>query len=441
MTSIFDYVLFHFQRLYHLPSPLELGYGPDSPGRVQIRATTSTFFERQQPKPVQTVWKDWQGAQIPLFFDEATDAPWFTQNGQGQVEVQYDLIASAFYLLSGWQEFYGQERDQFGRFPYRASQQARHRFITKPLVNYYLQILREAVELAYGQEVQPRLWQGKPFATCLTHDVDYCQSAWKVAGIPALKKGNLSLFLQLALQKAKGKDAWFNLPQVAQELQRLPAEATFFFLPESAPFEGHPNADYEVTSPPLQQQIKELTAAGHEIGLHGSHGTGSNRRQLQTELGKLPTPVKGNRFHYLRFDPQKSPALLEELGLAYDSSLGFPEHFGFRNSYCHPFRLFHFKERRMTSVWELPLNLMDITLHHPNYLQLTPAEVMPVLTPMLEEIMRFHGVFTLLWHNENFSPYGLEGGLQMFRDITAFVQSKGTAFLSMHAAVAGTEKN
>ncbi|KAA3438578.1 polysaccharide deacetylase family protein [Rufibacter hautae] len=430
MNSIFDYVFFHFQRLYHLPSPLEVSYGLDGRSRVQITPTSSAFLEGQQPHPGALVWKDWRGTTIPLFFDENIDRPWFTQDNQGQVIVHFDVVASAFYLLSGWQEFYSTERDEFNRFPYRASVQNLHGFITKPIVNYYLEILREAVSLAYGQEIKPRLWSGRPFATCLTHDIDYCQSAWKVAGKPALQQGNLQLFFRLAQQKLTGQDAWFNFSQVAQELQHLNAKGTFFFLPETDTYEGHPNADYDVSDPRIQKEVKRLAAAGHEIGVHGSHGTGSNPRQLQTEREKLPLPVSGNRFHYLRFDPVKTPAVLEELGFAYDSTLGFPEHYGFRNSYCHPFRLFNFKDRRMSPVWELPLNLMDVTLNHPKYLQLPPQEVLPAITPMLEEIIKFHGTFTLLWHNENFSPYGLKGGLQMFREITGFLQERQTGFFT-----------
>ncbi|WP_205503274.1 polysaccharide deacetylase family protein [Rufibacter psychrotolerans] len=435
MSSLADYVLFHFRRLYHLPSPLEVSYGVDHQSRIQITSTASTFFERQQPKPVQVVWKEWQGHPLPLFFDENTDQPWFSQNAQGHVVVHYDLVASAFYLLSSWQEFYGPERDPFGRYPYKASQQARHRFITKPLVNYYLEILKEAVERAYGQEILPRLWNGKPFAACLTHDIDYCQSAWKVAGKPALQKGNLGLFFRLAQQKFTGEDAWFNLPQVEAELAKLSAKGTFFFLPEAAPYEGHPNADYEVTSPKIRQELLRLSAAGHEIALHGSHGTGTQARRLQAEREKLPPPIQGNRFHYLRFDPVKTPHLLQELGFTYDSTLGFSEHYGFRNSFCHPFRLFDFKSRQMSTVWEMPLNLMDVTLNHPRYLQLTPSEVMPAITPMLEEIIRFHGVFTLLWHNENFTPYGMAGGLQLFQDITQFLKNRQANFFTISEAL------
>ena len=436
MQRLLDYVLFHFKRVYHLPEPLEISYGLDGRSRVQVLPAEGSFFESELPRPDQVGKKDWKGTSLPLFFQSTTTQEWFTPQTDGQVQVHYDLVASAFFLLSGWQEYYSPERDQFGRFPYRASVQAEEGFVTIPVVNYYFEILKEAVEIAYGQKIQPRLWQGKPFATCLTHDVDYLQSAWKVAGISALRKGNILRLVRLAYQKLAQNDAWFNLLQVEQELEKLQARATFFFLPKSAKSEGHPNADYDIASAAVQAEISRLVSAGHEIALHGSHGTGTSAAQLLGEREKIPAPVQGNRFHYLRFDPGASPAVLLSSGITYDSSLGFPEHYGFRHSYCHPFRLFSFKERAMQETWELPLNLMDITLHHPRYLQLAPRHVMPAVTPLLNEIIRFHGVFTLLWHNENFTPYALPQGVQIFRDLTRYCSRAGTAFLTASEAVA-----
>ncbi len=418
-----------------MPEPLEFSYGFDGFSRIQIKKTNSNFFEKTEPQPKHILWKDWQDKPLPLFFDDKTTQEWLTQDEQGNTIISYDLIASSFYLLSGWQEYYGKERDQFDRFPYQASVQSIYSFVTTPVVNYYFDILREAVQAAYGQEVKIKNWNGKPFATCLTHDIDYIQSAWKVAGKPALLKGSLPIFLKLLWKKLRGKEAWFNISEVAKELEKLNAKGTFYFLPEHASHHGHPNSDYKIEDAYIQQEIEKLAAAGHEIAVHGSHGTGANKEKLKAEIQKLELPISGNRFHYLRFDPAHSTAILEELNLHYDSSLGFSEHFGFRNSYCQPFKLFHFQDRRMSSVWQLPLNLMDITLHHPRYLQLKPSEVMPAITPMLEEIIRFSGVFTLLWHNENFSTYGLPNGLTLFQEITAFLQKQQTAFLTASEAL------
>ena len=90
----------------------------------------------------------------------------------------------------------------------------------------------------------------------------------------------------------------------------------------------------------------------------------------------------------------------------------------------------------MSSVWELPLNLMDVTLNHPHYLQLSPAEVLPAIMPMVAEIIKFNGVFTMLWHNENFTAYGMKGGLEIFQQVASYLQMQDTCFLSGSDALA-----
>ena len=114
------------------------------------------------------------------------------------------------------------------------------------------------------------------------------------------------------------------------------------------------------------------------------------------EKQKIKAPVRGNRFHYLRFEPQQTPDLLDQAQIAYDSTLGFSEHFGFRHGTCFPFYLFNFKTNKAYPFLEIPLQVMDATLHHPNYLQLTAGEILPAIAPMLAEIKKFGGCFTWL---------------------------------------------
>jgi peptidoglycan/xylan/chitin deacetylase (PgdA/CDA1 family) len=115
-------------------------------------------------------------------------------------------------------------------------------------------------------------------------------------------------------------------------------------------------------------------------------------------------------------------------GFAYDSTLGFAEHYGFRHSYCLPFFPFDFTRGEAHSFLEIPLNVMDVTLHHPNYLQLRPEEMRAALDPMLAEIERFGGVATVLWHNENFDPANQTNGPRQFAELLNYLQQQGATF-------------
>ncbi|MCJ8166367.1 hypothetical protein MKJ04_16090 [Pontibacter sp. E15-1] len=446
--DILPYILRHLYLLYPKARTLPLAYGPAHGASVSVRQYEGQFFEGKRARPESLVWKVYHGVRLPFFFEENEQEELVTYFPDGSAKINYDILASAFYLLSGWQEHHSKARDKFGRYPYPASVQAAHGFITVPVVNYYFEILRETLERVYHVGLQADPWDNNSFATCLTCDVDRLQSAWKVAGLQRLKQGALSDFSSLLLQKIRGRDAWQNLREVTATADRFKARITFFFLTSLQRYQGHPNADYDVTRRACQDSILGLMASGHEVGIHGSFGTAVHGPQLRAEMAQLPTKVSGNRFHYLCHDPQHTPQVLQQSGLRYDTTLGFAEHFGFRNSFCHPFFPFNFETGEAFGYLELPLLLMDTSLYHPGYLNVKPSEALRLLQTMLEEVIKFRGLFTLLWHNENFSSYseyptpaGEPNWSEVLHHLLRQLQQANTAFLTCAEATARiTEK-
>jgi hypothetical protein len=434
------YVLQHFWQAFPTAQMVAIGYEP-TPAGVTVLAGAGSFFSDTAPYPPAPNWRDWAGRPIPFFFDAAPGAPLLTLL-PGAATVNADVIAAAFYLLSGWQEYFSPERDRHGRFPYTASVQKQYDFVAVPVVNYYFDVLKTAVEHVSGQKLMPRRWAGAaPFAAFITHDIDNLRSAWKAPAKAALKEGNLLGFARKIWHHFTQPDAWDNLEAVAATVASSGAKSTFFVLPASQPgADGTPNADYRLDDA-LWNRLQQLTTAGrHEIALHGSIGTAVSVVQFGCEaqeflLARSLHPF-GNRFHYLRWEPRLTPQLLEagvdvpETGPKYDSTLGFAEHFGFRHSYCHPFFPFNFTAAGAHRFLEIPLNVMDATLHHPNYLQLRAADILPALRPMLQEIERFGGVATVLWHNDHFDPANETTGPQQFAEIMAYLQQRGVAFLT-----------
>ncbi len=436
------YILSHFYRLFPKAKGTPVVYGEKLyGGGISISKYTGSFFEQQVAAPPHLTWKDWKGVKIPFFFEEDNAQEIVTYAADGSACVNYDLIASAFYLLSGWQEYHSPKRDRFGRYSYQESVQAKHGFVTLPIVNYYFDILKEAAEQVQGRSLSHNLWGANSFATCLTHDIDRLHSAWKVAGQPLLRAKRLEVFLRLQAAKLLRHDVWFNIREVMALAEQHRLKATYFWMASNSGFNGYPDADYAVARPAYRNLIRQLRQQGHEVAIHGSFGTAASSSQLLSEAAKLHGPVKGNRFHYLQYKPELTPQVLEESQLLYDTTLGFAEHFGFRNSFCHPFYPFDFKNRRACSHVQLPLMLMDTTLYSPNYMHLRPSEVLPLLQGMLQEIKRFGGLFTLLWHNENISdfpenplPEGELNWRQVLQELLHQLHSLDTGFLTCSQA-------
>ena len=432
------YVLRHFRLAYADVPDVAIGYAGSCPA-ITVADGAGHFFDGTAPYPAAPNYRDWAGQRLPFFFDNQPDAP-LLKRSLGRVSIGADIVSAAFYLLSGWQEYFSDASDRHGRFPYAASVHQRYGCVDLPVVNYYFDVLRVAVEHVTGQALRPRRWAGgAPFAACISHDIDTLRSAWKAPAKAALQRGQLLKFGQLAWRHLTRPDAWDNLEAVAATVAQHGGRSTFFILPEHRRGPGGtPNADYRLT-PVLRQRLKRLEERGFEIGLHGGIGTATDAAQLANERARLPAATPGLRFHYLRWEPRRTPALLEAAvatGLRYDSTLGFAEHFGFRNSYCHPFYPFNFATGKAHSFLEIPLNVMDTTLHHPNYLQLSAAEILPALQPMLAEIERFGGVASILWHNDHFDPANTVTGPRQFAEIMEHLRAHGAAFLTGSQIVA-----
>jgi hypothetical protein len=431
------YVLRHFWLAYPGAPLVSIGHAGVQP-QVEIAELAAGFFDTAAPYPAPPHWREWQGKQVPFFFDQP-DAPLLVLQ-ERKAYVSADIISAAFYLLSGWQEYFSTERDQHGRFPYAASVQKQYGFVTLPVVNYYFDVLRAAVEHVSGQPLQPRRWgpQRAGFAAFISHDIDNLYSAWKAPAKAALRNGSLWDFGRKLWQHFTTSDAWDNLAQVQAAVSLYKAKSTFFFLANAkVSTSGTPNADYNIRQKVIKQQIRGLDATSSEIAIHGSTDTPSDSVNLVLETGTvreiLSQPFDsqlpfGNRFHYLKWEPLVTPYVLECIPFAYDTTLGFPEHFGFRHSYCQPYYPFNFSESRPCTFLEIPLNVMDATLHHPNYLQLAPDEILPALRPMLAEIKRFGGVASVLWHNQNFDPANTINGPRQFHELMAHLQTEDAAF-------------
>ena len=430
------YVLHHFRLAYAAVPDVAIGYAEAKPD-ITITDGTGGFFGHARPYPSAPNYREWAGQRVPFFFDEQPAAP-LLQLRAGQVSIGADIISAAFYLLSGWQEYFSDTRDRHGRFPYAASVQQQYGFVTLPVVNYYFDVLKTAVEYVTNQPLRSRRWAGgSSFAAFISHDIDNLRSAWKTPTKAALQQGRLLKFGRQVWRHLTSSDAWDNLEAIAAATAEHGARSTFFILPEHRPgADGTRNADYGISAA-LLQRLKMLRAQGCEISLHGSIGTAEDGARLAREIEQLPANTRGLRFHYLRWEPRQTPELVAAAKqFQYDSTLGFAEHFGFRHSYCLPFYPFNFATGTAYDFLEIPLNVMDATLHHPHYLQLPADAMLPALRPMFAEIEKFGGVATVLWHNDHFDPANTVTGPHQFAEIMAYLRQRQAVFLTGSQIVA-----
>jgi hypothetical protein len=350
-----------------------------------------------------------------------------------------DDVAEAFFHLARVEER-GGRRDEHGRF--RAAWSC-----LDPL-DPPLERLRRQLG------VDPPRWGGAPFAVALTHDVD---TPWRWTrsglrgGAARLKDDVLAGRAGAALREARGLAAvpWHRLrgsdpnwrfEQLLSEERARGGSSTFFVLAgHGDPHDGARPETYERLRPRLVETVLEQ---GGEIGLHGTYRSAEDPARLRDERDALAEVMSvhtditrgfGQRYHYLRIDPHRNLRPLAELGLAYDTTLAFPDAVGFRAGIAHPFRPWDLDRDEPLDLVEVPLAVMDVTLAETRYLGLSARAAWPHFERLLDWAAEHGGGFAVLWHTDRFDPATSAGWDRLYYRLLNEIRSRGGALLSAGA--------
>lgn len=348
---------------------------------------------------------------IPVLFPGSNIEAWYCIE-EKHIRFHHDLLKSAFYLLSGYQEYTSEEKDPYGRYPWKSSIQYKLGISGKPLVNYYFEEILKAFEKLCALNKLPfeRTEREKP-VLFLSHDIDRIKKyslrnlAYVFLQLIKIKPDNDSIggagLFRSLLETLQGvlfrlKDPYWNFTELKQTEQKCRVSSTWFLLEKRNKL----NSRYHFHYKKIRRLIEELSQTGDEIGLHGTIESSNDPEILAAEIQGLQNvcsqPVYGIRQHFLKYKHPISPKAQSGQGLLYDATLGFAEQIGFRNSYAYPFKLYDFENQCPMELWQIPLNVMDATLLE--YTHTPLDEISDTIRPVIDEIRRFKGVFSLLWH-------------------------------------------
>lgn len=378
---------------------------------------------------------------IPVLYPVAEGTRSFYSIEANSLHLYHDLLKSIFHLLSGYEEIKNCERDPYGRFPYAQSLQYKLKIIDKPIVNYYIKILLGALEefCRKNKLTFRRIPLLNTPTLMLSHDVDlidaydFKETAYKFKQLLGLADSPFTLrgkfrdaftALYHFLNPLSGKNPYWSFPQLMDWESEREFLSTWFFLERDGRYD---NSRYRFHHRKIRKLIYQLADKGHEIGIHGTMQSFDNPEAMHRTVEHLravsPEPVSGIRQHYLRFEPGHTARIQQAQGLSYDASLGFSEHEGFRNSYCWPFKFFDFDKQKTMDFWEIPLTLMDVT--HFYHRKLSYDQSMEAVTALSSEVVKFNGVFSLLWHNSFFDEWLFPGITAHYTGILDQLKSMG----------------
>jgi len=323
--------------------------------------------------------------------------PFAERHEDGTVIFYVDIVAATLFMLTRWEETIVVDRDEHERYPATASVAYTQGFLDRPVVDEYALILQ-----AWLKSLLPA-WSPYPhqFSIKLSHDIDFvCRASWRTLGGDLLKRRNLSLTLQTLLGiVAPHTDPYLRgLYELADLSEQNGFQSAFYFM---AAQRGSFDPGYNPTGKLAQRCIQGMRDRGHEVGFHPGYATYNNAERFLIEKRRMDQALETNRYggrqHVLRFQVPDTWRLWEQAGLAYDSTLTYADHEGFRCGTCHPYQPFDIEQDRQLDVLEIPLIVMEGTLKQYRYL--TPEASAKRILALAQRCKQVNGVFTLLWHN------------------------------------------
>jgi hypothetical protein len=419
----------------------------DAPGSFAAKArwTLETLLSACAAPAVESVRYGGGGLEASeqawRYFESGSAAPPTLAEG-GMIDFgdgERDLVASAFWHLSRWEERAGAVRDEHGRFPASAALADPER----PAVDRLLREFRRLV----GDTGRT------PFRVALTHDVDI---PWRwsrpraLAGAAARARAaardhrprdaaaeGLGL-VAAPLRRMRGTDPNWSYERIAAIERGRGGRSTYFVMAgHHHPADGPDPAAYDRLRPAI---VAQIGAQGDEVGLHPSYTSSQRPERVAEERARLEqltgAAVAGVRFHYLRHDTHTTLPELDGLGFGYDSSQGYGDAIGLRAGFSFPYRPYHLLDDRPLRLVELPLAVMDATLAEQRYLGLSPAAGLERTLHLLEQVADVGGTVAILWHTDRFSREYARGWDRVYDSVLEWVAGRGGRLVTAAEAVA-----
>ncbi|HXR17384.1 MAG TPA: hypothetical protein VN777_14420 [Terriglobales bacterium] len=364
--------------------------------------------------------------------------------GTHRARVGYDLFAEVRTLLTA-----GQPSENAGI----------------PSLELHIAFLRDLITACGISLIEiPPVPEGFRFIACLTHDVDHPsirQHKWDHTIFGFLYRALFSSLHDVFRDRLSLRDAFKNwtaavkLPFVYTgyvkdywrdfddrylELEKGLA-STFFVIPyKNQPGEtsdgsahGFRASGYEAKE--LEGTIRKLMAAGCEVALHGIDAwidSSKGRAEIE-EIRRLTGSSEiGVRMHWLYYN-EKSPAVLEKAGAAYDSTVGYNETVGYRAGTTQVY-----KPLEPERLLELPMHVMDTALFYPSYLALSPKKASAHLEQLMDNAAQFGGCLTINWHDRSLAPERLWG--DCYRELIQDLKMRGAWFATASQATSWFRK-
>ncbi|MDA3909725.1 MAG: polysaccharide deacetylase family protein [Bacteroidales bacterium] len=341
---------------------------------------------------------------------------------ENTIHVQGDILASAFFLLSRWEEVVSDTRDGLGRFPDSEAYLIKNGLNLRPIVNEYAYFILNCLNRLHYNFPQKHL---PDFKIVPTHDVDKFRRFNSRTKVFRALVGDLykrksfrlaqSTLRQVrAMKKALVKDPFDTFSQLMDYAESANVKAKFFFMPGEM---GEQDVYYDINDAEVKKTVKEILERGHLVGIHPGMSSFLNQSQLLIEINRLKqigVNVTSGRQHYLRYRVPDTWRIWDTLNLNLDYGMSYHESPGFRCGIANAFPAFDVLSGEPLDLKLMPTVLMDQALL--KYCK-TPSEFKVIANQLKAVCKKYHAEFVFLWHPENINTPEWQPYSEILKDL------------------------
>lgn len=406
-------------------------YSKEKNNDAKITIMDSGFFdegvyltEKTIPRMPLKKWRD-----IPILFGANTE-----ERTNENVIIHADIIASAFFLMSRYEELINRENiDIHGRLIGRKSIPGKCGFLNRPVIDEYGKQLR-IIMREIGIDVEEPICEMK---INLTHDVDVPWKKWKFTEMARTtaswfvhyKKLCIWPFLQwCGINKWNPYDTFDWMIEHESRLKRKigdNCEDIYFIIGADKADEYTESYIYDKKTPDL---INNIAQNASHIGLHISYDSGKEctcgnivreKKNVENTVNKVITK---NRYHYLRCLGMDSFRNLIKAEILDDYTMGYADYAGFRLGTSQCINWIDPEELIVTPLRLHPLIVMDGSLL--GYMGLTEEAAYKYTCELFEKVKEYGGEYTLLFHNSSFKIPGSKWMPSFYLKVLDYIEDR-----------------
>lgn len=341
-------------------------------------------------------------------------------------DLPFDPLAASFYLVTRYEEYLCEKRDEHNRFPAEESILFKHNLLKKPVVNIWANMLTELLKKYFPEIIFPE----PKFEFLSTIDID---NAWAFShkgffrscgalGKALLKRTFPEVKSRLKVWLKKEKDPYDTYDFIHEVFRGNEDKVLFFFLLGNY---GKLDKNLSWKNRHLQELIAGISSK-YSVGIHPSYYSGEKRGEdaLGREIKRLEQitgkKIRNSRQHFLRLSFPQTYRSLIKAGIHQDYSMGYPSQPGFRAGICTPYFFYDLKREKETLLKIIPFQVMDVTFQ--TYMKVSPDEAWNEAENLMREVKNVGGTFAAIWHNESLNNTDKWEG---FRDVFIKMNESG----------------